>query len=78
LPDSGVVIVWDVSEDGPPAVHLARLSRDGDPGPTVRLKGSTGADHPEVLVLPDGRAIVAWTERGETAQQVRLARIDLD
>jgi hypothetical protein len=41
----------------------------------VRVPGSEGADHPELVALPDGGALVVWTERRDNVARVRLARL---
>jgi hypothetical protein len=74
LADGGALVVWDLGEDGRPALHAARVAGARASAP-VRVPGSEGADHPELVALPDGGALVVWTERRDNVARVRLARL---
>jgi hypothetical protein len=77
LADGGALVASDVNDDGHQELVLIRLTAAGRPVGRVIIPGSRGADHPEMVTLPDGRVVVAWTERRDGNAIARLARIRL-
>jgi BNR repeat-like domain len=77
LPDGGVLAAYDVSPDGVRRIQLARLGTDGQVNGKLVVDGSEGGKYPQLAVLSDSLAVVAWTAwEGETPK-LRLARVSL-
>jgi hypothetical protein len=65
----GAVVAVNLNAEGKRVLTIARIV--GDKVSTVEVPNSDGADHPQILKVADGRAVVAWTQNGK----VRLARL---
>lgn len=70
----GAFVAFDINAAGRQQLSVAHI-RDGR-ATTVSLPDSDGADHPQIIVMPDGAALVAWTEKSSTGTRVRMTRFD--
>jgi hypothetical protein len=73
LTASGPLIAINLAANGQRALTLARIS-NGKAFSTV-VPNTAGADHPHLVTLPDGSALVAWTEQKAGASRIRLAAV---
>jgi BNR repeat protein len=70
LTGGGPLVAMNLDARGQRALTLARI-RKGK-AETTTLPSTSGADHPHLLALPDGAAVVAWTEK-QSSSRIRLA-----
>lgn len=77
LRDGGALAAYDVAADGGRRITLARLSRSGAVAGQVSIAGSDDGKYPQLAVLGDSTAVVAWTSASEEKPHVRLARLTL-
>ena len=70
----GAWVAWDIAADGRRIASVAVIDDAGNLVRQLPLDTLEGADHPQLVVLRDGAAVVAWA-RGGTQPAVRLVRI---
>ncbi|MGH7468076.1 MAG: sialidase family protein [Longimicrobiales bacterium] len=70
---AGAVIAMNLDPNGRRALTIATV-REGT-ATTHVVPNTEGADHPHLIALPDGNALVAWTEKMAGAVRIRLARV---
>jgi hypothetical protein len=75
LPDGGALAAYDVSADGERAIRVARLGPDGRKRGTAAVSGSEGGKYPQLAVLDDSTAVVAWTSTVGDGSRMGLARV---
>jgi hypothetical protein len=68
-----VLAAWDMSPDGHRMIQLARIDAAGRLARTISVPGSTDGRYPQLEVLGDSTAVVAWTQ----GDSVRVARVHL-
>ena len=73
-PGGGAWVAWDVREDGRRIASVAMIDATGALARQVPLDTTEGADHPQLVVLRDGSAVVAWARTGAAAG-VSLVRV---
>jgi hypothetical protein len=78
LPGGGAIVATDVDARGNAVLVVTGISADGVVLGHTEVTGTAGADHPEVIGLGDGSALVAWTQRRGDASAVRVARVRLE
>jgi hypothetical protein len=77
LSRGGALAAYDLTAQGEPRIGVARLSPDGSVSGRTTIPGSDGGKYPQVVVMGDTAAVVAWTEATGTGPRVQLARLDL-
>jgi hypothetical protein len=77
IPDGGVLAAYDVSPDGVRRIQLSRLSSDGRVIGKLVVDGSEGGKYPQLAVLGDSVAVVAWTGWQGESTKLGLARVSL-
>jgi len=77
LPAGGALAAYDVSPDRNPGVRLARLLPDGGIAGRVAVDGSEGGKYPQLALLDDTTAVVAWTSSAGEGSRMGLARLRL-
>ena len=70
----GAWVAWDVREDGRRIPSLALIAANGTLATQLALDTLDGADHPQLVTLRDGSAVVAWARTGAAAG-VSLVRV---
>lgn len=75
LPGGGALVAYDVGDDGERALVLAAIDRQGRQVERTTLPDSRGADHPQLVALGDGTAVVAWAGDDGEGPRIRLARV---
>ena len=70
LDGDDAIVVVNLNAAGARVLTVARIR--GDKVSTFEVPHSDGADHPQVLRVADGRALVAWTQDG----RLKIARVD--
>jgi hypothetical protein len=76
LPEGGAVIAHNVDAEGRRAILLTGVSAEGGIRFRVEAPDSEGGTHPQLVRLPAGELVVAWTESRGGLQRVRLARLE--
>ena len=74
LTRNGPLIAINLDANGQRVLTLATVH--SGKAVTQVVPNSAGADHPQLAVLPDGDALVAWTEK-KAASAIRLALVGL-
>ncbi len=69
--EGGVLAAWDMSPDGHRMIQLARIDAAGRLARTISVPGSTDGRYPQLEVLGDSTAVVAWTQ-GDSVRVVRV------
>ena len=78
LPDGGALAAYDVVVAEKRRICLARLTADGRrAGHVVVVDGSEDGKYPQLAVLNDSVAVVAWTAANGDMQEMRLARVNV-
>lgn len=77
LPAGGALAAYDVSADGKPRIRVARLLSNGGVAGRVAVDGSEGGKYPQLALLDDSTAVVAWTSSAGDGSTIRLARLHL-
>ena len=77
LPAGGALAAYDVSSDGKPLIRLARLLPNGRIAGSVQIDGSEGGKYPQLAMLDDTTAVVAWTSSAGNGSRIGLARLHL-
>jgi hypothetical protein len=75
LADGGALIAYDVGPDGSRVIRLARIAREGRRTAEVTVPGSHGGGYPQLVILPGGDAIVAYTVIAGDVRGVKAARV---
>ena len=78
LPDGGALSGYDVSTDGTRRIRLARLLPDGRIAGRAEVDGSEGGKYPQLAILNDTTAVVAWTSSVGDKSLMRLARVTVN
>jgi len=78
LADGGAVVATNVAADGRRVISLNGISPSGTATFVIEVPDSEGGTHPQLITMPDGRVILAWTESRGGIQRVRLARLAPD
>jgi len=77
LPDGGALAAYDVAADGKRQISLARLLPSGRVGGRLVVEGSENGKYPQLAVLNDSVAVVAWTASSGDSQRIRVARLEV-
>ena len=77
LPDGGALAAYDVSTDGTRRIRLARLLPNGRITGRVAVDGSEGGKYPQLAILSDTTAVVAWTSSVGDESRMGIARLYL-
>ncbi len=77
LRDGGALAAYDVSADGKRRITVARVSSSGALAGQVEIADSDDGKYPQLAVLGDSAALVAWTSATGEKPRVRLARLTL-
>lgn len=77
LPDGGALVAYDLGRDAARVISVTRMARDGTPLTTQELPASADGKYPQLTLLGDTAAVVAWTSAAGEKSQVRAARIAL-
>jgi hypothetical protein len=72
LTSAGPLVVMNLDARGQRALTLARIHEGKAQVNTV--PNTSGADHPDAVALPDGHALVAWTEK-QAGSRIRMALV---
>ena len=75
LPDGGALTAYDVSTSGTRRIRLARLLPGGRIAGRVVVDGSKGGKYPQLAILGDTTAVVAWTSSVGDQSRIGLARL---
>jgi hypothetical protein len=75
LPDGGALAAYDVSTNGERQIRLARLLPNGRLAGQVSVEGSEGGKYPQLAVVSDSSAVVAWTSWEDDRPKLRLAGV---
>jgi hypothetical protein len=78
LKDGGAVAAYDLTEKGERRIGVARVQPDGTVGARVWIAGSDGGKYPQLAVLSDTAAVIAWTQPAGESTTMRLARIAVE
>ncbi|MBA3317539.1 MAG: exo-alpha-sialidase [Gemmatimonadales bacterium] len=76
LGDGGALTAYDLTENGDRRISVARVLAAGSLGERLEVPGSEGGKYPQLAVLGDTTAVVAWTATLGDRSELRLARID--
>jgi hypothetical protein len=78
-PAGGAIVAVDVDSRQFIGLLLAEISADGRVTARRKVSSELGADHPDVIALPDSTVLVAWTQKekvGEAAgTRIRMLRV---
>lgn len=77
LGDGGALAAYDVSADGVRSIRIARVGPNGRVVGRDVVAGSEGGKYPQLAILGDTAAVVAWTASVGEGSQMRLARLQL-
>jgi hypothetical protein len=72
-----VLAAYDVRADGVRATEIIRIDSGRRISGRTAIPGGTGGVYPQVVALPTGDAMVAWTVVEGGVSRVRLARVRL-
>ncbi|HET8712338.1 MAG TPA: hypothetical protein VFM23_01495, partial [Gemmatimonadales bacterium] len=79
LPDGGAIVAVDPDSREFVGLLLARVSADGRVVARSKVASELGADHPDVVALPDSTVLVAWMQKekagDEARTRIRLIRV---
>jgi hypothetical protein len=78
LPRGGAVVAANVDEEGARVIVLSQISPGGSLAARHPVPDSHGGTHPQLVRLPGGQVVVAWTESRLGVQRMRLARLELN
>jgi len=78
LPDGGALAAYDVSAEGVRMIRIARIGPDGRILARGVVTGSDGGKYPQLAILGDTAAVVAWTATVGDGFQMRLARVTVE
>ena len=76
LPDGGALASYDVSADGKRKISLARVLPSGRLGGRLVVEGSEEGKYPQLAILGDTTAVVAWTSSVGNGSRMGLARVN--
>lgn len=71
LPDGGAIVAADIDSREYIGLTLARISSAGTVVGRRKVASALGADHPDVIALPDSSVLVAWTQKEKVAEESR-------
>lgn len=77
LRNGGALAAYDVSVDGVRSIRIARVGPDGYVVGREIIAGSEGGKYPQLAILGDTAAVVAWTASVGDGSRMRLARLQL-
>lgn len=77
LPDGGALAAYDVSADGTRRIRLARLLSNRRIAGRAVVAGSEGGKYPQLAILGDTTAVVAWTTSVGDESRMGIARLHL-
>ncbi len=77
LATGGALAAYDVSPDGRRMIRLAQLLPSGKVGAEHQVAGSEDGKYPQLAVVDNTRAVVAWTETKGEGSRMRLAVVTL-
>ena len=77
LPDGGALAAYDVAADGKRRISLARVVPGGRVGGRLVVDDSEDGRYPQLAVLNDSVAVVAWTGSYGERSRLRLARVNV-
>ncbi|HEU4473546.1 MAG TPA: hypothetical protein VFR72_01850, partial [Gemmatimonadales bacterium] len=75
LADGGALAAWDITADGERRISVARLGADGTMLGSTTLADSKDGKYPQLAVLGDSTAVLAWTGTVGERSRMRLARV---
>ena len=75
LADGGALAAWDITADGERRISIARLSPAGAIVGATTIADSRDGKYPQLAVLGDSTALLAWTGTVGEGARMRLARI---
>jgi hypothetical protein len=77
LNDGGALAAYDLTAKGERKIGVARLRPDGRVAGRIWLDESDGGKYPQLAVVSDTAAVIAWTQPVGEGTQLRLARIEI-
>ncbi len=77
LEGGGALAAYDVTADGERRIRLARIAPDGSLAGQLSIAGSDDGKYPQLAILGDTAAVVAWTATVGDGSRMRLARVRL-
>ena len=78
LADGGALVATDVGADGGRAIRIAQFRPDGRMGAAVTVPGSNEGSYPQLALVDDGGALVAWTVPEGDGTRLRMARVAVE
>jgi hypothetical protein len=75
LKDGGALAAYDLTAKGERRIGVARLRPDGTVRGRVWVSGSDGGKYPQLAVVSDTAAVIAWTQPAGAGSTLRLARV---
>ena len=81
LPDGGIVVVWQGTEDGDTRIRAQLFDADGNPaGEQILIDAdtTTNPEGPVVTVLSDGGVVVSWIQVDGSAYGVNARLVSAD
>ena len=69
-----VFVAYDVNAAGKQELMVAKIMNGK--ARSVTLEGSDGADHPQIISLNDGGALVAWTQKHSGKSRILVGRVN--
>jgi hypothetical protein len=73
-PDRSALIACDVSAGGAREITIVAIDSTGGAAGTHAVAGSTGGTYPQLVRIPSGDAVVAWSVREGGRAAIRVAR----
>lgn len=77
LPDGGALAAYDVADGGKRQISVARVLPSGRVGERRVVDGSAEGKYPQLAVLNDTTAVVAWTSSVGDGSRMGMARLHL-
>jgi hypothetical protein len=77
LPDGGALAAYDLTAKGERRIGLALIQTDGSISERMWIDESDGGSYPQLAVLGERSAILAWTQPAGSGTAVRLVRVTL-
>jgi hypothetical protein len=74
--EGGAIVAANLDGEGDRVVVVTGIGPEGGIDFQREVEGSSGSTHPQVVLLADGTAVVAWTESDDGVQSVRAVRVD--
>lgn len=76
LRNGGALAAYDLTAQGEQRIGISRLSPDGSVAGRVVVPGSDGGKYPQLAIVGDTTAVVAWTAAAGDGSRMQLARLD--